>query len=51
MNPDKKIIVDELLVRINASPFMLVVDYTGMSVLHFSAGYKRMGLALQHGSP
>ena len=36
MNPDKKIIVDELLVRINASPFMLVVDYTGMSVLHFS---------------
>ncbi len=35
MNPDKKIIVDLLLERVNASPFMLVVDYTGMSVLQF----------------
>lgn len=36
MNPDKKFIVDELLERVNASPFVLVVDYTGMSVLEFA---------------
>lgn len=36
MNPDKKIIVDQLLERVNQSPFMLVVDYKGMSVLQFS---------------
>lgn len=37
MNPDKKFIVDELLERVNASPFVLVVDYTGMTVPEFSA--------------
>lgn len=36
MNPDKKIIVDQIAERVNASPFMLVVDYTGMSVPQFS---------------
>lgn len=36
MNPDKKIIVDELLTRVNGSPFLLVVEYTGMTVPHFS---------------
>jgi large subunit ribosomal protein L10 len=36
MNPDKKIIVDELLARVNGSPFLLVVDYTGMTVPQFS---------------
>lgn len=36
MNPDKKIIVDELLERVNASPFVLVVEYTGMTVPEFS---------------
>ena len=36
MNPDKKIIIDGLLERVNASPFVLVVDYTGMTVPHFS---------------
>lgn len=36
MNPDKKIIIDELLERVNASPFVLVVDYTGMSVPQFA---------------
>lgn len=36
MNPDKKIIIDELLERVNASPFLLVVDYTGMTVPQFS---------------
>ena len=36
MNPDKKIILDELLGRINSSPFVLVVEYTGMTVPEFS---------------
>lgn len=36
MNPDKKIIVDELLERVNGSPFLLVVDYNGMTVPEFS---------------
>ena len=36
MNPDKKIILDELLERVNGSPFVLVVEYTGMTVPEFS---------------
>ena len=36
MNPDKKIILDELLERVNNSPFVLVVEYTGMTVPQFS---------------
>jgi large subunit ribosomal protein L10 len=36
MNPDKKIILDELLERVNSSPFVLVVEYTGMTVPQFS---------------
>ena len=36
MNPDKKIIVDNLLEQVNASPFLLVVDYTGMTVPEFN---------------
>lgn len=35
MNPDKQIIVNELLTRVNGSPFLLVVDYTGMTVPEF----------------
>ena len=37
MNPDKRIIIDELLARVNASPFVLVFDYTGVTVPAFSA--------------
>lgn len=36
MNPDKQIIIDELLERVNTSPFVLVVEYTGMTVPQFS---------------
>jgi len=35
MNPDKKYIIDELFERVNSSPFVLVVDYTGMTVPEF----------------
>lgn len=36
MNPDKKIIVNELLERVNSSPFLLVIDYNKMTVTEFS---------------
>ena len=35
MNPDKKYIIDELYERVNSSPFVLVVDYEGMTVPEF----------------
>lgn len=42
MNPDKKYIVDELLERVNASPFVLVVDYTTMTVPEFAEFRNRL---------
>ena len=36
MNPLKKVIIDELLERVNASPFVIVIDYNGMTVPQFS---------------
>ncbi len=36
MNPDKAIIIDNLLAKVNASPFLLVIDYTGVSVPEFT---------------
>lgn len=36
MNPDKKYIIDELFERVNSSPYVLVVDYTGMTVPEFN---------------
>ena len=45
MNPDKKIIVDELLERVNGSPFLLVIEYTGMTVPEFSELRNRLGEA------
>lgn len=37
MNPDKRIIIDELLARVNSSPFVIVFDYTGVTVPEFGA--------------
>ncbi len=37
MNSDKKIIIDALQEQVNASPFLLVIDYTGISVPEFTA--------------
>lgn len=45
MNPDKKVIIDELLERVNSSPYVLVVDYTGMTVPQFSELRNRLGAA------
>jgi large subunit ribosomal protein L10 len=36
MNPDKKIILDGLLERVNASPYLIVIDYTGLTVQQFT---------------
>lgn len=36
MNPDKKIIINGLLDRVNASPYLIVIDYTGLTVHQFS---------------
>jgi large subunit ribosomal protein L10 len=36
MNPDKKIIIDGLLERVNKSPYLIVIDYTGLTVQQFS---------------
>lgn len=36
MNPDKKYIVAELLERLDVSPFVLVIDYTGLTVPQFN---------------
>lgn len=44
-NPDKKIIIDGLLERVNASPFLIVVDYTGLTVTQFTELRNRLGSA------
>jgi len=36
MNPDKKIIINGLLERVNASPYLIVIDYTGLTVKQFT---------------
>jgi len=36
MNPDKKIIITGLLERVNASPYLIVIDYTGLKVKQFT---------------
>jgi large subunit ribosomal protein L10 len=35
MKAEKQIIIDEILERINASPYVIVADYTGMTVPQF----------------
>lgn len=44
-NPDKKIIIDGLLDRVNASPFLIVIDYTGLTVTQFTELRNRLGSA------
>lgn len=42
MQPEKVTIVNQLLERVNASPFLLVADYTGLTVLEFMELRKRL---------
>jgi large subunit ribosomal protein L10 len=43
MNPDKKIIITGLLDRVNASPYLIVIDYTGLTVQQFTELRNRLG--------
>ena len=36
MNPDKQIIITGLLERVNASPYLIVIAYTGLKVKQFT---------------
>ena len=36
MRPEKTTIVEDISARLNASPFLIVTEYTGMSVLQFA---------------
>ncbi|MEI8037411.1 MAG: 50S ribosomal protein L10 [Verrucomicrobiota bacterium] len=45
MNPDKKIIINGLLDRVNASPYLIVIDYTGLTVQQFTELRNRLSAA------
>src|SRR6267154_1185237 len=45
MRPVKQHITQEYLVRLNASPFFIIVDYRGLKVSHFTELRKRLGKA------
>jgi large subunit ribosomal protein L10 len=45
MNPDKKIIINGLLDRVNASPYLIVIEYTGLTVQQFTELRNRLGAA------
>ncbi len=45
MKAEKQIIIDDILERLNASPFMLVADYTGMTVPQFAELRNRLRAA------
>ena len=42
MRAEKKILTQEYLKRLNASPFFIVVDYKGLTVLHMTELRKRL---------
>jgi large subunit ribosomal protein L10 len=41
----KTLLIDDLLQRVNASPFLFVVDYTGLKVARFAELRKRLSAA------
>jgi large subunit ribosomal protein L10 len=45
VNPDKKIIIDALQEQVNNSPYVIVIDYTGMTVPQFSELRNRLNAA------
>ncbi|MDK3161940.1 50S ribosomal protein L10 [Kamptonema cortianum] len=42
MRPEKTILVDEIKERINASPYLIVTEYSAMTVVHFNELRKRL---------
>lgn len=45
MKAEKTLLIDDLLKRVNASPFLIVVDYTGLKVDKFAELRKRLTAA------
>lgn len=45
MNPDKQIIINGLLAQVNDSPYVIVIDYTGLTVPQFSELRNRLSEA------
>ncbi|MBU6302611.1 MAG: 50S ribosomal protein L10 [Verrucomicrobia bacterium] len=43
MNADKQLIIDGILERLNASPFVIVTEYAGITVKQFSELRRRLG--------
>jgi large subunit ribosomal protein L10 len=42
MRPEKSTIIEDLSQQLNQSPFLIIVDYTGMKVEHFAELRKRL---------
>jgi len=42
MRPEKSTIVDDVKLKLNASPFLIIIEYGGMNVLHFAELRKRL---------
>ena len=45
MRAEKKLLTSEYIARLNASPFFIVVGYTGLKVAHLTELRKRLALA------
>ncbi len=45
MRPEKKLITAEYVARLNASPFFIVAEYTGLGVAQFSELRRRLARA------
>lgn len=45
MRPEKPTIVEDVKIRLNNSPFLIVVEYGGMNVNHFAELRNRLGTA------
>ncbi len=45
MRPEKPSIVEDVKLRLNNSPFLIIVEYGGMNVVHFAELRTRLGAA------
>ncbi len=45
MRPEKSTIVDDVKLRLNAAPFLILIEYGGMNVVHFAELRKRLAEA------
>ena len=45
MRPEKSTIVDDIKLKLNAAPFLILIEYGGMNVIHFSELRRRLAEA------